>query len=105
MKSLNIFKNIPDKLPQELFEDIILKEGLKVQRIISKGHNTPQNKWYNQENDEWVLVLQGEAILSFKDSDDIKLKVGDYLNILAHTQHRVSWTTPNEETIWLAIHY
>ena len=105
MKTLNIFKNIPTQLPKELFENIISKDGIKIQRIISKGHTTPVSEWYNQDNDEWVIVLQGEAILSFEDSNDVRLESGDYINIPAHTSHRVSWTTPDEETIWLAVHY
>jgi len=111
MKTKNIFENIPKQLSQEIFENIILQDGssgtigMKIERIISKGHSTPKSKWYNQEDNEWVIVLKGEAILSFKDSDDVKLESGDYINIPAHTKHRVSWTTPDQETIWLAIHY
>jgi len=105
MKTTNIFNNVPKKLQEELFENILTKDSIKIQRIISKGHITPKDEWYNQDNDEWVIVLQGEAILSFKDSDDVRLKSGDYINILAHTKHRVSWTLPDEETIWLAVFY
>jgi len=105
MQTTNIFQNIPTQLPNEVFEEILCKDSMKIERIISKGHITPKDEWYNQDNDEWVIVLQGEAVLSFEDCDDIRLKSGDYLNIKAHTKHRVSWTIPNEETIWLAIHY
>ena len=105
MKKSNILKNIPTKIPNELFEEILSKNSIKIERIISKGHITPKDEWYNQENNEWVIVLQGEAILSFEDSDDVLLKSGDYINILAHTKHRVSWTIPNKETIWLVVFY
>jgi len=105
MKNTNIYENIPKDIPSEIFEDIITKENLKIQRIISKGHVTPKSQWYNQTQDEWVLILKGEAILSFQTRDDVKLSLGDYFNIPAHTKHKVSWTTPNTETIWLAIHY
>ena len=105
MKRTNIFNNIPKTLQEELFENILSKDSIQIQRIISKGHVTPKDEWYNQENNEWVIVLQGEAILSFENSDDVKLKSGDYINIKAHTKHKVSWTIPNEETIWLAVFY
>jgi len=105
MKTKNIFKNIPKQLPNEVFEDIISKDGLKIERIISKGHTTPKSQWYNQDFNEWVIVLDGEAILSFEDSKDVKLSAGDYINIPANTKHRVAWTTPNKETIWLAVNY
>lgn len=105
MKMKNIFKNIPKQLPDELFENIISKDSLQIERIISKGHTTPESQWYDQDTDEWVVVLKGEAILSFEDSNDVTLSTGDYINIPAHTKHRVSWTIPNQETVWLAIHY
>lgn len=103
MKTTNIFADIPKMLPDELFEELITKENLKIERIISKGHTS--STWYNQSHDEWVIVLQGEAILSFEDKEDVRLKNGDYINIPAHTKHKVSWTLPDSETIWLAIHY
>lgn len=105
MKTKNILKNIPKDLAEEVFETIFLKDGLKIERIISKGHSTPKEQWYDQDSNEWVILLEGEAILSFEDSEDVKLSTGDYINIPAHKKHRVSWTTPNKETIWLAIHY
>lgn len=61
----NIFENIPTLLPDELFEEIVAKRGIKIERIVSYGHTTPQNEWYDQNRDEWVMVLKGEAILSF----------------------------------------
>jgi len=102
---MNLFENIPKELSEEIFEDIISSKNLQIQRIISKGHTSPKSGWYNQEENEWVIVLKGEAIISFINRDDVRLKEGDYLNIPAHTKHKVSWTTPDEETIWLAVHY
>ena len=105
MNKSNIFGEIPKKLKEELFEDIISKEGLKIERIVSYGHTTPKSEWYEQGHDEWVILLKGEAIVSFFDEEDIKLKAGDYLNILALKKHRVSWTLPKQESVWLAVHY
>jgi len=105
MKTQNIFVDIPKQLKEELFENILTKDNLKIEKIISKGHTTPIGEWYDQDSNEWVIVLEGEALLSFENSGDVKLKKGDYINILAHTKHKVSWTTPDKETVWLAIHY
>jgi len=105
MNKSNIFAQIPKYLNEELFEELVSKDGLKIERIISKGHSSPKSGWYDQESNEWVIVLQGEAILSFENKQDVRLKNGDYINIPAHTKHKVTWTIPNSETIWLAIHY
>lgn len=105
MKKSNIFDLIPATLKDELFEELISKEGLKIERIVSHGHVTPEFEWYDQRRDEWVILLQGEAIISFLNEDDVRLKAGDYINIPAHKKHRVSWTKPDEDTLWLAVHY
>ena len=102
---MNIFEQIPKNLQEEIFEDIIKTDKLKIERIISYGHTSPESGWYEQKNSEWVILLKGEAILSFENSDDVRLNIGDYLNIEAYTKHKVSWTLPNAETIWLAVHY
>lgn len=105
MNKSNIFEAIPATLKDEFFEELISKDGLKIERIVSFGHKTQEFEWYNQESDEWVILLKGEALLSFFDEDDVRLKAGDYINIPAHKKHRVSWTIPEKETIWLAVHY
>ena len=102
---MNIFSEIPVDLQDEIFEDIIKTDNLKIERIISYGHTSPKTGWYESEQNEWVIVLKGQAILSFESSEDVKLNAGDYINIVAFTKHKVSWTLPNAETIWLAIHY
>lgn len=101
----NIFQNIPKPCKNEFFEELVLKNGVKVERIVSFGHATTEFEWYDQENDEWVILLQGEAVLSFLDESDVRMKAGDYINIPAHKKHRVAWTKPDEETVWLAVHY
>jgi len=105
MKKSNIFENIPKQLKEELFEELLLKDALKIERIVSYGHTTSEFEWYEQSGGEWVILLQGEAVISFENEDDILLRAGDYLNIPALKKHRVSWSKPQEETIWLAVHY
>ena len=103
--STNIFANIPEQLTIELFECIIKKDNILVERIVSNGHVTPAGQWYDQRGDEWVILLQGQATLLFeKNQQLVKLSPGDYLLIPAHTRHRVEWTLPDFNTIWLAIH-
>lgn len=102
----NILQNIPDVLPEELFEVIQTGAGVQIERIVSKGHASPKGFWYDQEEHEWVLVLQGGATLLFEGQQrPVVLGPGDYLNIPAHTRHRVEWTEPDQETVWLAVYY
>ncbi|MCI0493881.1 cupin domain-containing protein [candidate division KSB1 bacterium] len=102
----NIFENIPEKIPEEIFEAIISTPDVSIERIISKGHSSQKDFWYDQDRNEWVVVLKGHARLKFfEDEESVELKPGDYINIPAHCKHRVEWTDPDEATIWLAIHY
>lgn len=105
LKSKNIFRDIPAPLKEEFFETLQSSDNIKIERIVSYGHVTQEGEWYDQTQNEWVILLSGEAILSFLDSDDVRLKAGEYINIPAHKKHRVSWTMPEKESVWLAIHY
>ena len=101
----NIFSDIPGQLPEELFECIIKRDNILIERIVSNGHVTPAGQWYDQTRDEWVILLQGQATLLFEKKQRlVKLTSGDYLLIPAHTRHRVEWTLPDFNTIWLAVH-
>jgi cupin 2 domain-containing protein len=101
----NIFNNIPAIIPEELIENLLDRKTLKIERIVSHGHSTTIGEWYDQSWDEWVLLLQGKAILGYEDGTKVKMQVGDYVLIPAHTRHRVEWTQPESKTIWLAIHF
>ncbi len=100
----NLFSNIPPSLPQELIETILSKPNVRIERIVSHSHSSPEGFWYDQDEHEWVIVLKGEARLQFEDSI-VEMKPGDFVNIPAHRKHRVEWTTPDEPTIWLAVFY
>ena len=101
----NIFDNLPTDLSQEVFDQLVNNETVKIERIVSKGHTSPERGWYDQAQHEWVMVLQGSALLEFDDKEPVRLNSGDYVNIPAHQKHRVAWTDSFCETIWLAIHY
>lgn len=105
MRTLNIFKSIPEKLDKEALDILVQLGDFKIERIVSKGHISPESGWYNQAQDEWVIVLQGAAVLTFADGKEINLTTGDHLNIPAFTKHKVSWTDPDIETVWIAVFY
>lgn len=105
MNLSNLFENLPDICRAEIFETILDNSILKIERIISEGQATPLTQWYDQDWDEWVALLQGNACIMFEeDATSFVLKPGDYLYIPAHKKHRVEWTDRNEKAIWLAIH-
>jgi len=85
-------------------ETLIQSDGVRVERIVSHGHASPEGFRYDQDEHEWVVVLQGAARLQLEDKT-IELGPGDYINLPAHTKHRVEWTTLDQPTIWLAIFY
>ena len=101
----NIFELVPADISDELFENILTGENIRIERIVSKGHASPKSGWYDQDEHEWVIVLKGEAKIEIENQVTVHLMSGSYLNIPAHTRHKVSWTEPDTETIWLAVYY
>lgn len=101
----NLFSSIPTTLDREIFEDLFKNENVRIEKILSKGHCSGENDWYDQDENEWVVVLKGAGTVVFADDRQVQLNEGDYLNIPAHTKHRVSWTDPDVVTVWLAIFY
>ncbi|SJM91229.1 conserved hypothetical protein [Crenothrix polyspora] len=105
LSATNIFKDIPEQFREELFETLLRSDNIHIERIVSRGHATPTGQWYDQAWDEWVILLQGQAVLRYQAGDaSITLNPGDYLLIPAHTKHRVEWTLPDVDSVWLAIH-
>ena len=101
----NIFE-FPNQLPsQELFETLLSNDRVLIKRIISTGQVTPAGEWYDQEQNEWLIVLQGSGELSYEDNSRIKLKTGDYLLIPAHLKHRVEYTSTEPPCIWLTVFF
>ncbi|MDD2923900.1 cupin domain-containing protein [Rhodoferax sp.] len=76
----------------------------RIERIVSRGHQSAPDDWYDQAQHEWVLLVQGQARLQFEDHI-LHLSAGDHVNIPAHCKHRVTWTTPDQDTVWLAVFY
>jgi cupin 2 domain-containing protein len=101
----NLFEHLPDNLSSECFDELVRNRSVRIERILSQGQVSPESGWYDQDEHEWVVMLQGRARLAFEDYPDVELVAGDYLMIPAHTRHRVSWTDPQMITIWLAVFY
>lgn len=101
----NLFADIPAHLPAEEFLTVWQTPGVRVERIVSKGHTTSPGDWYDQDTDEWVLLLRGNATLRIEGRNELlRLGPGDHVLLPAHLRHRVEQTDANGETVWLAVH-
>lgn len=100
----NIYDLPQEMLKSEKFESLVSSKDILIERIISSGQITPEGQWYDQSTDEWVVLLQGQAEISYSDATKVHLKSGDYLLIPAHVKHRVDFTSNEPPCIWLAVH-
>jgi cupin 2 domain-containing protein len=101
----NLLAQIPSDLPAELIQPILTSPPIRIERIVSRGHASPEGFWFDQEESEFVLLISGAARLRIEREEPLEMKAGDYINIPARRRHRVEWTTPDEPTIWLAVFY
>ncbi|ABC78662.1 cupin domain-containing protein [Syntrophus aciditrophicus] len=102
----NLFDGIPESLAEEKIDGLLETSAFRVERIVSRGQASPPGYWYDQEEQEWVLLLSGSAGLKFFGQDALTiLKPGDSLLIPAHARHRVEWTDPAQDTVWLAFFF
>lgn len=104
MEKYNIFEQIVVDKNEEKFFEIFKNETIKVEKIVSNGQKSPENFWYEQEQSEFILLLEGFAILEFENRK-VELKKGDCLNIESMEKHRVKFTSQDEPTIWFAVFY
>ena len=100
----SLFDDVPAELPKELFTVLTEGEGVRIERIVSDGHASPEGFWYDQDQSEWVLLVSGSAVLAVDDRT-VELNPGDHLLIPAHQRHRIESTSETEKTIWLAVFY
>ena len=104
----NIFKDIKIDKNNEQFFDLLKTENIRIEKIVSSGQTSPKDFWYDQDENEFVIVLKGEAILEIKQNNHTKeynLKEGDFLDIKSNIKHRIKYTSLDEPTIWLAFFY
>ena len=96
----------PTGLPDEISEVMLAGQGARIERIVSHGQASPAGFWYDQDEDEWVMLLEGEAALRIADDDQLlRLTPGMHVHIPPHVRHRVEWTAPDRRTVWLAVFY
>lgn len=101
--TLNLF-NLPDPLPHnEDIIDLVRSDDIRIERIVSTGQTTPEGQWYDQDEDEWVALIQGEAVLEYENGERLNLSAGDHVLLPAHCRHRVAYTSPQPPCIWLAV--
>lgn len=106
MQNGNLFESIPASMPEEIVDVLVSAPDVRIERIVSRGHQSAPDFWYDQNQHEWVLVIQGQASVRFEQEPDlVQLRAGDYLNIPAHARHRVEATSSEHDTIWLAVFY
>ncbi len=102
----NLFQDIPAELPKELIEVIASSDCVRIERIVSRGQASEPGFWFDQNTTEFVVLLAGQARLQFQTrAEPVTLLPGDYLTIAPGEKHRVTWTHPEAETVWLAVHY
>ena len=103
MSAINIF-DLPQPLPDhEVIDDLITAEDVRIERIVSSGQTTDTGEWYDQDRDEWVLLIQGVAVLEYENGEKLRLNAGDHLLIPAHRRHRVDFTSENPPCIWITV--
>jgi cupin 2 domain-containing protein len=102
MSAFNFFSTPGENASREEFLTLHESDGLKIERITSHGQASPDGFWYDQSNDEWVMLVQGDAILEFEDGRRLELRAGDCQFIAKHVRHRVAHTSM--DTLWLAVH-
>lgn len=103
---MNLLASLPDARVAEQVERLLTRPGLRVERIVSFGQASPPGFWYDQAEGEWLVLLAGAAKVRFAEEPDPRLlRPGDWLDITPHRRHRVDWTDPATQTLWLAVFY
>jgi cupin 2 domain-containing protein len=98
----NIFRDLPELSSQEEVSTLFQNSCGKIARIVSQAYSGSPGFWYDQDDDEWVMVVRGEATLEFEGGELVRMKEGDHVTIPRHVKHRVAET--DAQTIWLAVH-
>lgn len=101
----NLLRDLRPDPAEEVFETLAEWPGVRVERITSAGQSTPPGQWLEESAEEWVVVLQGEGRLRFEEEvEDVRMGPGDWVRIAAGRRHRVSATSADPPTVWLAVH-
>ena len=101
----NLFRDLDPTGDDERLDPLAGGGPVRIERIVSHGHRSPDGFWYDQAEAEWVALLRGAARIAFADGREVRLAPGDHLLLPPHTRHRVAWTDPDRPTVWLAVFY
>jgi cupin 2 domain-containing protein len=102
----NLFADLPPPAADEQITALLSTATVRIERIVSHGHASPPGFWFDQQDAEWVILLAGRALLRFEDEEaTTSLGPGDFLRIAARRRHRIEWTDPAQDTVWLAVHH
>jgi cupin 2 domain-containing protein len=105
LPSGSLLENVSTLGDEESFEEILSQSGVRIERIVSHGHASPEGFWYEQNDDEWVVVIDGEAELEIEGEPAPRhLERGDWVHLPARCRHRVARTAEDRPTVWLAVH-
>lgn len=83
----------------ERFDTLLAHQGLVIERILSSSKIASQT--YVQSQDEWVVLLQGEAMLDVE-GQLLPLRSGDHVFLPSQTRHTV--LSVSQGAMWLAVH-
>jgi cupin 2 domain-containing protein len=101
----NLFAALPAAAAEEVFDILVERPALRIERIVSTGQATPPDTWLAQGGAEWVVLLRGAAGLRFEgEAEPRTLHPGDHVTIPPGVRHRVEWTDADAPTVWLAVH-
>jgi cupin 2 domain-containing protein len=105
MNKQNIFDKVNVDKSNEEFIKILREKNIRIERIVSNGQKSDEGFWYDQDENEFVLLLDGDAILEFENNKEVELKKGDFIDIKAREKHRIKYTSTTQPTVWLAVFY
>lgn len=97
-----LFAALPAAGNEEVFEPLLQSDAACIERIVSRGQASPPGFWYDQPDDEWVMLAAGHAELLFDDGARLAMRAGDWVTIPARRRHRVESTSA--DAVWLAVH-
>lgn len=104
LNSGHLLRALPPAGPDEVLDTLLARGGVRIERIVSFGQSSPDGFWYDQDEDEFVVLLAGSAVLRFEDGDrTLDLTPGTWIDIPAHSRHRVEATAADQATVWLTV--
>lgn len=99
-----LLATLPSAQAGEVSEVLVQAHGMRLERIVSHGQDSPEGFWYDQAQAEWLIVLSGAARLTIAgELEDRCLGPFDAAYLPAGCRHRVAWTDPERPTVWLAL--